>query len=417
MNENHSANPAEMLALERFGLITKIEDALHQQIPLGQAIQQTASAHIDPLSPRTLEDWWYAYKKGGFAALHPKGRSDRGQFRKCSPDQRKLIVEQVQAQPRIPLTVLYRQWKEKDPLFPSLTTVYRILEQNQLNHKQRRAGFFPSMSGPTKSFEAPFANDLWMVDFSPGPFLRPPDSTKAQGTHLCLIIDDHSRLVPFAAYYASADTQSFHQTLKQAIRRRGIPRKLYTDQGGPFTNDHTKIICANLDIRLLHAKPYHAWSKGKVERLFKTIQDDFENSLRLPGQAVFSLNELNARFIRWLQEVYHARVHSSTGATPEERFSTHCHQLRPLDPHQDLDRLFYMRLKRVIRKDGTLRLNNQGYEVDLTLRGLEVQLRFDPYKMDRIEIYYREQSFGLAKPVNLHLNSQLSNRHNYETKR
>ena len=406
-----------MLALKRFGLITKIEDALHQQIPLGQAIPQVASAHLDPLSPRTLEDWWYACKQGGFAALHPKARSDRGQFRKCSPEQKKLILEPVQSNLRMPLTVLYRQWRQKDPLFPSLTTVYRLLEQNQLNHKQRRAGFFAPRSGPTKSFEAPFANDLWMVDFSPGPFLRPPDSAKAQATHLCLLIDDHSRLIPFAAYQASADTQAFHHTLKEAIRRRGLPLKLYTDQGGPFINDHTKIICANLGIRLLHAKPYHAWSKGKVERMFKTIQDDFENSLRLPGQAVFGLEELNAKFTRWLQEIYHVRLHGSTGLTPEERFSKHSHQLRLLDPNQNLDRLFYMRLKRVVRKDGTLRLDNQGYEVDLTLRGLEVELRFDPYHLNRIEVYYREQSFGLAKAVNLHLNSQLFNRPNYETKR
>jgi putative transposase len=183
VHENQPPNPAEMLALERFGLITRIQDALLQNIPLGQAIQEAASASSEPLSPRTLEDWWYAYKKGGFAALHPKRRSDRGQSRKCTPQQKKMMVEQVQSSPRIPLTVFYRQWKQNDPLFPSLTTVYRVLEQHQLNHKQRRAGFFPSMSGPTKSFEAPFANDLWMVDFSPGPFLRQPDSQKSQATH------------------------------------------------------------------------------------------------------------------------------------------------------------------------------------------------------------------------------------------
>jgi putative transposase len=416
VNQNHSPNPAEMLALERFGFITKIQDALHQHLPLRQAIRQAASASVEPLSARTLEDWWYAYKKGGFAALHPKARSDRGQHRKCTPEQKQLILQQVQATPDIPLTVLYRQWQQQHPLFPSLATVYRLLDQHHLSHKARRSGLAPaSSSGPTKSFEAPFANELWMVDFSPGPFLRPPNSQKAQATHLCLIIDDHSRLIPFAAYYAQADTQSFHHTLKEAILRRGLPFKLYTDQGGPFINDHTKIICANLGIRLLHAKAYHAWSKGKVERMFKTIQEDFENGLRLPGHAVFGLEELNAQFTRWLQEIYHVRLHSSTGETPEQRFSKHSHHLRPWDPHLDLDRLFYMRLQRVVRKDGTLRLESQGYEVDLSLRGLEVQLRFDPWRKDPIEVYYRGQSFGSARPVNLHLNSQLFGP--YETQR
>jgi hypothetical protein len=76
-------------------------------------------------------------------------------------------------------------------------------------------------------------------------------------------IDDHSWLIPFAAYFLRADTQAFHQTVKEVLRRRGLPAKLYTDQGGPFTNDHTRVACANLGIRLLHAKPYHAWSREK----------------------------------------------------------------------------------------------------------------------------------------------------------
>src|SRR5207245_392230 len=132
-------------------------------------------------------------------------------------------------------------------------------------------------------FEAPFVNDLWMTDFSPGPYLHPAQSAKVTPTFLCIIIDDHSRLLPYAAYYLRAGTQAFHQTLKEALKRRGLPTKLYTDQGGPFTNDHTRIVCARLGIRLLHAKPYHAWSKGKAERIIFTIQQDFQAGLHLPG--------------------------------------------------------------------------------------------------------------------------------------
>ena len=110
-----------------------------------------------------------------------------------------------------------------------------------------------------------------------------------------------------AAYYLNADTRCFHQSFKEAIRRRGLPRKLYTHQGGPFINDHTRVICANLGVRLLHAKPYHAWSKGKIERFFHTVQQDLEATLRLAGQQVASLEELNGRLADWLQTVYHVR--------------------------------------------------------------------------------------------------------------
>jgi hypothetical protein len=45
-----------------------------------------------------------------------------------------------------------------------------------------------------------------------------------------------------STYFLRADTQAFHQTLKKALRRRGLPAKLYPDQDGPFTNDHTRIL-------------------------------------------------------------------------------------------------------------------------------------------------------------------------------
>ena len=422
MNEKSSLTSAEALALERFGLITKIQDALNQQMPLAQALQLAAAVPVRradgtlrTFSARTLEDWWYAYQKGGFADLHPQSRSDKGQFRTFTPQQEVWVLEQARSAPFVPLQVLYREWKQKDPTLPSLSSVFRLLDKHNLGTKSRRALASSGFSGPTKPFEAPFANDLWMVDFSPGPYLQRAGE-KAQPTQLCLIIDDHSRLVPFAAYYERADTQAFHQTLQEAISRRGIPAKLYTDQGHVFTGDHTRVVCANLNIRLLHAKPYHAWSKGKVERLFRTIQEDFESRLRLPGQAVGTLEELNQKFSRWLQEHYHVREHSSTGMSPEARFARCAHHLRLLDPDQDLDRLFFMRIERVVRKDGTVRLGNKLYEVDLSLRSLKVQLRYDPFKLDRIEIYFRDQSFALARPVDLHLNSKLDQRETYESR-
>src|ERR1035438_8957051 len=231
---------------------------------------------------------------------------------------------------------------------------------------------------------------------------------------LCVIIDDHSRLIVYAAYFLRADTQAFLQTLKEALRRRGLPAKLYTDQGGPFTNDHTRVVCANLGIRLLHAKPYHAWSKGKVERVIFTIQQDFEAGLRLPGQGAGSLVELNTQFSLWLQSVYHTRVHSSTGMTPAERYQRGAHLVKALDPHLDLDQLFYHQLTRTVRRDGTVRLGNLLYEVDLSLRTLSVQLRFDSFKLDRIEVSYRGTAFGLAKRVNAQLNSQIQGGDAYE---
>jgi transposase InsO family protein len=416
MNATTAQNPAEALALARYSKISRIQELLAQHVPLRVALATVASSSpqpqadgsIKPLPMRTLEDWWYAYQHGGFAALHPKTRSDRGLPRKLTPEQEQLLVAQVKAQPAIPIKVLYRQWKKQDPTLPALSAIYRALERYDLSRRSRQYLVRQSITGPTKAFEAPLVNELWMVDFSPGPFLHLSGHKKAAPTHLCAILDDHSRVVVHAAYYPQADTRCFHHSFKEAIRRRGLPRKLYTDQGRPFTNDHTRIICANLGIRLLHAKPYHAWSKGKIERFFHTVQQDFEATLRLPGQQAANFEELNARLADWLQTVYHVRLHEGIGMSPNERFAKGSADLRTLDPHLDLDRLFYTELLRVVRKDGTVRLNNDLYEVDLALRGLEVRLRFDPWTLVRVEVDYRGQSFGLARKVDRHLNSQLS---------
>ena len=136
--------------------------------------------------------------------------------------------------------------------------------------------------------------------------------------------------------------------------------------------------------------------------------------MRLPGQGVASLEELNARLADWLQSVYHVRLHEGIGMTPAERFARGAAQVRPLDPHLDLARLFYAEVFRVVRKDGTVRLDNGLYEVDLALRGLEVRLRFDPWSLARVEVDYRGQSFGLARLVDRHLNSQLQGGQTYE---
>ena len=420
--KNDQSDPVEAIALFRFGLISKVQELNEQPMPLKTALESvscvphlTSSGQTRIVPFRTLEDWWYAYKHEGFSGLRPKSRSDRGVPRVLSSEQEEYVLAAVRAQPGIAVKVLYRQWKEQDPKLPSLGTVYRVLQHNDLNQRSRRYLLRQSINGPTKTFEAPLVNDLWMVDFSPGPFLQIPGKKKALATHLCVIIDDHSRLVPYAAYYENADTRAFHHSFKEAIIRRGLPHKLYTDQGGPFISDHTRVICANLGVRLLHAKPYHAWSKGKVERFIKTLQNDFEAGLRANGVAPATLEELNHPLADWLEK-YHHRHHEGIGMSPTHRFTNGAHHLRPLDPTLKIAKLFYNRLHRVVRKDGTVRLDNQLYEVDLALRGLEVRLRFDPWTMESIEVDYRGQSFGLARKVDPHLNYRLHDSEHYQPK-
>lgn len=358
-----------------------------------------------------MEDWWYAYQKGGFDALQTQPRSDRGQNRVLTSEQAAWLVEQITQSPRTPVTVLYRHGQAQGRPLPSLSVLYRYLQRQGLDRQSLRAGRLET--GPTKAFEAAQVNDLWMVDFSPGPAFRTAEG-QVVSPQLCVIVDDCSRLIAYAGYYPRANTEALHHALREAVLRRGLPRKLYTDNGQPFVNGHTRLVCAKLGIRLLHCKPYHSWSKGKVERLIYTIQQDFESTLRLAGQAVHELVELNRQLALWIQTIYHQRPHSRTGLSPEVRYQQAAAGLRQLPPGTDLEPLFYVHMDRTVRKDGTVRLDSRLYEVPLSLRALKVQLRLDPWRRQRIEVWYQERFRGLARPVPLQLNAETGGSQAYD---
>jgi transposase InsO family protein len=414
LNQNQNT-PHQTQALTRFRALNFIEDLQRGGGVLADALRQ-ASLHPWPdekgdyYAVRTLEDWWYAYKKGGFDALVPATRSDQGKSRVLDGPTAAWVLEQVTQNPTVPLKVLYTHWQQSQRPLPSISVLYRYLRRQGLDRKSLRAGRLET--GPTKAFEAPHVNDLWMVDFSPGPTLSVGGKTRL--THLCVLVDDHSRLIPFAAYYPQANTEAFHHAFKEAILRRGLPRKLYTDQGKPFVNAHSHLVCAQLGVRLLHAKPYHSWSKGKCERLIQSIQQGFETTLRLEGNAAHSLEELNTKLSAWIQTVYHQRPHSSTGQSPEYRYQQTAKSLRQWDERLDIEPLFYLRLERTVRKNGTVRLDGDLYEVPLSLRALKIQLRLDPWRRARIEVWYQDKFMGLARKAPLHLNAENGGSHAYE---
>ena len=414
--KNTPPNPQQEVALLRFRVVNHVSDRQREGCSLAQALRESSARPWPDESGqyfalRTIEDWWYAHKKGGFGSLLAAPRCDRGTFRVIDESTGQWIIEQVSQYPTINLSVLYTQWQNQQRALPSLRSVYRYLLRHGYDKARLKAGRLES--GPTHAFEASTPNDLWMVDFSPGPVLSVSGSTLR--THLCVLIDDCSRLLPFGGYYLKEDTEAFHHALKEAVQRRGLPRLLYTDQGSAFVNHHTRIVCAKLGIRLLHAKPYHAWSKGKVERVIQTIQTGFEATLQIEGLRANSLEDLNTKLSRWIQAVYHQRVHSSTRMSPEARFQQAASTIRRLSADNDIEALFLTEVGRTVRKDGTIRLHGRLYEVPLHLRALTIQLRFNPFTRTRIEVWYQGKFTALARLVNLRINQELGGSADYDS--
>jgi transposase InsO family protein len=407
----------EALALARHAAATWIQEALNQNFTLARATA-LASQRIwggQSYSASTLESWYYLWRHQGFDALQRQPRKDKGTRRALSPEAAQALLEWRRKYPQLTIQGLVRQLIQKGVLAAgtfSLPSVYRLLAAHHLDARSVKHQPVAAPTGPTKAFECALANQLWMTDMTFGPTLKLADG-RVLHTRLFGLLDDCSRLVPHAQYYDAEKLCWFLDCFRQGLARRGFPDKLYTDRGKVFTSYHLQIVCANLGVRLCHAQPYAAWSKGKQERWFRTLHMDFE--ARLVIDPVHSLQELNTRLWRWIEGEYHQRPHSALdGQTPAERFAQRALNLRTADPQTDWEALFLSRAQRRVRLDATFSLEGQLWEVPLHLRGQLIQVRFNPFDWSRVEVWWDDRLVGRARRCDKQLNAKTYTDRDYD---
>ena len=409
-------DPRQRRALARFAAVQLVLQARQRGLALSGALQQAAQQPWDGrfYSPHTIEEWLYRFHHGRFAALYDQPRSDKGHTRALDPAATEALLNLRRQYPDLTVVALSQELLRQGILQPggfSYSTLQRRLTEAGLDRRSLRAGS-ALLHGPTKAFELPLPNLLWMADAMYGPTLKVPGQSD-QRTFLFALLDDHSRLCVHGQFYPAERLEYFLDCLRQAIRSRGLPDKLYTDNGPAFRSQHLQIVCANLAIKLVHARPYHSWSRGKIERFFLTVQTQFLAQLHF--QPVHSLDQLNTQFWRWVEVDYHQRPHSALGdQTPAARFAQAGHSLRTLASDVDVDRLFLMRVERRVRKDATISLGAALWEVPVHLRGVVITLRFDPVAWSRVEVWVRDRFLGLAVRCNKQLNSQTRSSNDYE---
>jgi putative transposase len=407
-------DPRQRRALARFAAVQLVLQARQRGMPLYRALQQAAEQAWEGrfYSPDTIEDWVYRFQRGNFPALYDQKRRDKGQVRRLDPAATEALLQLRRLHPELTLPALIQELLGQGVLQPgafSPSTLHRRLAAAGLDRHSLKAGA-GQLSGPTKAFELPLPNMLWMADCMHGPTLKPPHGS-GRRTFLFALLDDHSRLCVHGQFYPAERLEFFLDCLRQALSTRGLPDKLYTDNGAAFRSQHLQIVCANLGIKLLHARPYHSFSKGKIERFFWTLQTQFLAQLQL--HPVDSLEPMNRAFWRWLELDYHQRPHRSLAEqTPAQRFAAATH-LRTLPQDLDLDRLFLMRLNRRVRKDATISLGRVLWEVPVHLRGLIVTVHFDPVHWSRVEVWWKDRFIARATRCNKQLNSQTPSSNDY----
>jgi putative transposase len=403
---------AEKLALFRYGLIAPLVLETLPRGELTRRAEEIAARHYDiPDSQRisvsvdTLLEWALRYRKGGFDALAPKPRQDRGQSRAITPQLADLIERLKRENPhRTGMTLLRElalsceQNGASSKSGVSASTLYRFLKQRGLTERQLLASI------PHKKFEAQSSNQIWQADMLFGPYVQRPGGGKMQA-FLHAILDDASRLIPHAQFYPNQGLDACLDCLRQAIASRGVPVRMYIDNAKIYRSQQLARIAASLGILIVHTPPYQPEGRGKIERFFRTVRDQFLTNL--DRKQSLSLEELNDRYWAWLENVYHRCEHSALASTPLLRWQRDIEQVRQLPPATDLRRLFFYRLHRLVRRDCTFLLHNQYYEAPPQLTGETVEVRFDPLDAAEVEIHFQGKLQGPARLVDPVINAGL----------
>jgi len=366
-----------------------------------------------PGSPRssiarsTVLRWVALYEKSGkrIESLEPQPRKDRGTSRALDAELEAALVTLRKEHSAVSLPVFVKLARSQKILDgtdkgPSKDSLYRLFKRHGLEKDTR-------LPEDRRRFETELPNDMWQSDCMHGPQVA--FEGRLRKAYLFAIIDDHSRLITHAQFYLSESLDCFRDCLISALEKRGLPRRLYVDNGAAFKSNALAYTCGKLGIALLHSRPYIPEGRGKIERFFLTVRKQLLPTL--PDN--LSLERLNELLADWIDGDYHKRIHSSTGQTPIARYLAKVALLRPAP--KDLRDYFRIAVRRKVAKDRTITLLGRNFEAPVGLIGQSVTLLFHERDPERVEIFKDEVSQGFLVRLDQVVNSRIKRSQNLDT--
>ena len=356
---------------------------------------------------RTISTWVYRHKKHGIATLEPKPRSDKSRTRKVQVGQLAEAIHDILPSfsknkvGQLPKIMLYRRLIEKGYFSKqqlSQTVFYRIVRENELlkesvNQKLRL------------SFSMKFSNELWQADTMHGPRIKQPCG-KWRKTFLIAFIDDASRVITHAEFFYQDNTDNMIDAFRQAVFKRGKPRRLYFDNGSNYISKEIGLACVRLNIHLSHAPIRDGSAKGKIERFFRGFRDRF-----LTQYTEFSsLAALNESTQDWIENHYNSQYHSGIQMNPIDRYNLDRERIEYLVQDEYTDEIFYVEEDRKVSKTNVFSLHKVQFECPVDLREHTIQVRFCRHKKDPYLVYFKGKRMGKAHKLNQHRNAELLRR-------
>ena len=347
------------------------------------------------ISDRTLRRYVAAFKRGGFDALLPRERKDKGTSKAIPEAALKLAAEIRQELPGRSAERI-QQLLVSEGYCVARSTLERHLRQQGLSGREIKAA---QKQVASRRFNRQGRNTLWQSDLKYGPYLPDPKHPgHKMRTYLVAMIDDATRLVVHAEFYDNQRLPVLEDTLRKAIIKCGAPDNLYVDQGKIFVSQWLRLACAKLRIRHLNTQPYSPEAKGKIERWNRTADEFIQEAYLEKPQ---TLDQLNGLFRAWLSEGYNHRVHSAlAGKTPAQAFTQDTKPLRFPGPEALRDAFLWEKTPKV-DKSGCLSLNGLRYDVGVEYIRKNVMVRYDPFDLSQLEVWYGGEKKKLVSPVSI----------------
>ena len=378
-------NLRQKIALFRYSLIAPIIAGTISQDTVTEYLQdicakkyETPDGSSKEFAPATIKEWLRKYRLYGIDGLYPKNRCDKGKSRKIFEELRNLIIELKLSNPKATAKSIYYTLLAKGHITMdtiSLSTIQRYISKIDLPAD-------PASSN-RRAFEFEFPNDCWQSDVSVGPYLN--IDGKKYKTYIIAFLDDSSRLILSCKAFYSDNLVSLLSVFKDAVAKRGIPKKVFVDNGKIYKSLQMQHICASLGSVLSFAKPYSPESKGKIERMFRTLHEQWSNLI--DWNSFSSIEELNESLNTYIEKHYNNSYHSGIKKKPIEKFLSHAQNLRFLKSKQELDYMFLYRVTRKVNNDSTISIDHIIYEVPGKYTGFKINIRYDPTNMEKAYIF------------------------------
>ncbi len=338
MEQSERDKAKNAIALFRYGLISPVVNNTYEEKSKEEYYRKTASKTYTlndkdiKVRATTIKAWYIDYQKYGYNGLIPKTRTDLNTSRRLTTDAQQKIIDYKEQFPHISGTLIYQKLIEDgyiNQFNVSKSTVLKFIRDNYLL-------FGDDGKVDRRAFEMEFANDMWDADTSHGPYLT--INNKKVKTYLIAVIDDASRLITNAKFYYEDNAINFQNTFKEGLKKYGIPKRIFLDNGKTYKNEQLAIICAK--------------NRGELNEMLN-----------------FFVNEYN-------NKVHSSLYNDNNEISPKQRWFKDQDRIKKIDNNQ-IDEYFLHTAYPTIRSDSVAHINKLEYEVPTKYIGKKITIKYD----------------------------------------